>query len=153
MDSNRKKIRHPHTKENDLTNFPSNFLCSVVSKGENTMHKQNYKMNAKEKSEFSKKFQAGEISTIEYYAFKNQTGYGICRFCGKVVKYADRMMYKRMVKHKCPHGTWCRTGRTPPTGDNFPRKYKDCNECCDNFSKIWENRPQCGVKWRDNVKR
>jgi hypothetical protein len=97
------------------------------------------KLNSKEKRNIEQRFKSGDMGYEEYRKFKLDTGYGVCRFCGRCVKFATIQRYKAMVRHKCNHGEWCRTGKTPHPGGNYPQKYKDCHACCDEWH-AWTNK-------------
>jgi hypothetical protein len=79
------------------------------------------KLTKKEKTEIEKRFKSGNMGYEEYRRFKLDTGYGVCRFCGRVVKFGNRAIYKIMVNHNCKHGKPCYANKK--TGCNFPKKW------------------------------
>jgi hypothetical protein len=81
------------------------------------------KLTVKEKDEIAEKFSSGEMS--------------VHRFCGRVVKFGDRMMYKIMAPHKCKHGKPCWANRK--SGCNVPKKWY-CEPCYDSWEIRYENR-------------
>lgn len=61
---------------------------------------------------------------------KNQNYRKKCQVCGRyIMTVLGRGNPKRLVRHKCPHGKWCRSGH-PLKGLHINRPTQfDCPEC------------------------